>query len=71
MARASYIYIIRRRDTRTIIRAWTVKHEMVTWVNSSKRMSRKSLELLTEVVRIRDSRIGCETAMPWEDIPCP
>ena len=69
MARAYSIFILRRQDTRTIIRAWTVKHEMVTWLNSRTRMTRSDLERLTEVVRMVDGKIGCETIVPWKEIP--
>lgn len=69
MARAHSIYIIRQKKTKTIIRAWTVKHEMVTWVNSDSRMSRSDLEDQLEVVRLRDGKVGCEVPMPWEIIP--
>jgi len=69
VARAHSIFILRRQDTRTIIRVWTVKHEMVTWLNQNDRMTRTAAEVLYEVVRMVDGKTGCETIVPWEEIP--
>ena len=69
MARAYSIFILRRQDTRTIIRAWTVKHEMVTWLNQDAQMCYQDIEMECEVIRMVDGKIGCETIVPWKEIP--
>jgi len=69
VARAHSILILRRQDTRTIIRVWTVKHEMVSWLSKNDRIRRQDAEVIYEVVRMRDAHVGCETIVPWKEIP--
>ena len=69
MARAHSIFILRRKDTRTIVHVWTVKHEMVTWLDQNSQMRRQDAEVLYEVIRMVDGKLGCETIVPWKEIP--
>ncbi len=52
-----------------IILAWTVKHEMVTWLNQDAQMRYQDIEMECEVVRMVDGKIGCEIIVPWKEIP--
>ena len=52
-----------------IILAWTVKHEMVTWLNQDAQMCYQDIEMECEVIRMVDGKIGCETIVPWKEIP--
>jgi hypothetical protein len=67
MPRASNIYVLQRRAG-GVIAAWTVKHEMESFI-ASREMPRKSIEIIYEVVRLRDGRPANSTVIPWKDIP--
>ena len=67
MARAYSIWILRNKVSRQIVGAWTVKHEMVAFIERNE-MPRKSFEMAYEVKRVRDGIFYSGTTIPWEDI---
>lgn len=54
MARASYIYIIQNWHGGAIVRAFTVKHEMIGWVRAYVRQNPPKFS----VIRVPDGRDG-------------
>ncbi len=68
MARSHSVYIVQGRRTGIIEGAWTVKHELVSWLNS-RDIPRKSIEFVYDVVRFRDGQGGRGTVIPWTEIP--
>jgi hypothetical protein len=64
MARSQYIYFVRYNACRTLLGAFTVKYEAVTW---AKRESKHPLEHL-QLSRMADGLHGdkTETVIPWE-----
>jgi len=59
MPRASYVYVVRL--TGTLVAAFTVKHELVTWLRV-RLAEAPHLEDLYRVTRLRDGQ-GPETAL--------
>jgi hypothetical protein len=70
MARAHSIWIVRKCDNRLIIGAWTVKHEMVTWLNQqvNDHLSVNQIAHVWEAVRIRDGKPASIKIIPLGDI---
>lgn len=62
----------------TILGAWTVKHELVTWLASGEitypwavkhnTTDREIIEERYEVLRLRDGKAGVGDIIPWEEI---
>ncbi len=73
MARSSYIYVVRHKQQQRIINSWTVKHELVRWLEALKEswqkrgMSLANLPNVYEVVRMRDGRNDSGVIPPLED----
>lgn len=68
MSRAHSIYILRTRGSRKILKAWTVKHEMIIWLTNCG-VKRDFLETIWEVVRIQDKHGKEEKLVAWDTIP--
>jgi len=64
MARAHSVFIVRNVHGR-IIGAWTVKHELVTWLEA---FCRETFESDHEVIRMRDGEPGLEMNVPWSEL---
>ena len=60
MPRASYIYVVRQWPPRSLVAAFTVKHELVTWLCRRVAEAPHMAELY-RVTRLRDGQ-GVETA---------
>ena len=65
MARAHSIFILRNIYHRNIIGAWTVKQELIDWL---QHQNRKKFVIHYEVLRLRDGQADHETVIPWEKI---
>lgn len=67
MARAHSIWIIRCTHNRCLVGAWTVKHEMVTWLKHINLTLDRISETL-EVCRLRDGKPEDVSIIPWSEI---
>ena len=67
MARAHTIWILRNCRTKVIVGAWTVKHELVTYLKT-REMPQESIEIAYEVVKLRDGKADNEIPVAWEEI---
>jgi len=65
MARAHSIFIVRDVYNRHTKGGWTVKRELVEWLEDNIPPGRR---IHYEVVRLRDGKADHETVVPWEDI---
>ncbi len=68
MARASCVYILRGKKSGRLLAAWTVRYEMVGYLNTCSSISRADQEQLFEVVRLPDGKPKTEFVIPWEEI---
>jgi hypothetical protein len=64
MARSHYIYLIRAKDSNTLLGGFTVKHEAHTWADRESKQPRSNLQLY----RMQDglNKTKTEEATPWD-----
>ena len=68
MARSHSIFVLRHIRSGILEGGWTVKHRMVSWLSRCP-MTRRAIETVYDVVRLRDGAGERGVIIPWGDIP--